>query len=65
MKKNDHNASNRLVNNHKPQLDCPIEGCEWKSQDYDAVFEAALTTALQANTISSEKLQVGNKTHYY
>ena len=30
-----------------PVLQCPIDGCDWKSQDLDAAFAAALTTALQ------------------
>ena len=30
-----------------PVLQCPIDGCDWKSQDLDAEFAAALTTALQ------------------
>lgn len=30
-----------------PVLQCPIDGCNWKSQDLDEAFAAALTTALQ------------------
>ena len=30
-----------------PQLQCPIEGCDWQSQDLDAAFAAGLTAALQ------------------
>ncbi|CAC5367816.1 unnamed protein product [Mytilus coruscus] len=30
-----------------PVLQCPIDGCDWKSQDLDEAFAAALTTALQ------------------
>ncbi|XP_052760759.1 uncharacterized protein LOC128203366 [Mya arenaria] len=30
-----------------PVLQCPIDGCEWKSQDLGAEFAAALTAALQ------------------
>ena len=29
-----------------PQLSCPYEGCDWKSQDLDAAFAAALNTSL-------------------
>ena len=30
-----------------PRLQCPIEGCDWQSQDLDAAFAAGLTAALQ------------------
>ena len=30
-----------------PFLRCPIDDCDWRSQDLDAAFAAALTTALQ------------------
>ncbi len=30
-----------------PVLQCLIDGCNWKSQDLDEAFAAALTTALQ------------------
>ena len=30
-----------------PTLECPVEGCDWQSQDLDAAFAAAMTAALQ------------------
>ncbi|KAH3861316.1 hypothetical protein DPMN_024243 [Dreissena polymorpha] len=30
-----------------PRLQCPIEGCDWQSQDLDTAFAAGLTAALQ------------------
>ena len=30
-----------------PRLQCPIEGCDWQTQDLDAAFAAGLTPALQ------------------
>jgi hypothetical protein len=30
-----------------PRLDCPVVGCAWQSQDLDAEFAAALSTALE------------------
>ena len=30
-----------------PRLQCPVEGCNWQSQDLDVAFASALTTALQ------------------
>ena len=30
-----------------PRLQCPVEGCDWKSQDLDEAFAAGLTAALQ------------------
>ena len=30
-----------------PSLRCPVEGCDWQSQDLESAFASALTTALQ------------------
>ncbi|CAG2199921.1 unnamed protein product [Mytilus edulis] len=37
--------NSELIN--MPVLQCPIDDCNWKSQDLDEAFAAALTTALQ------------------
>ena len=36
-----------------PRLTCPVEGCAWQSQDLDAAFASALTTALQMHDKSA------------
>lgn len=30
-----------------PILECPVKGCDWKSQELSDAFATALTTALQ------------------
>ncbi|KAJ8305034.1 hypothetical protein KUTeg_017414 [Tegillarca granosa] len=30
-----------------PTLECPVEGCDWQSQDLDAAFAAVMTAVLQ------------------
>lgn len=40
-----------------PQLQCPVEGCDWQSQDLDAAFAAALTAALQIHDRTVHSVQ--------
>ncbi|KAH3786293.1 hypothetical protein DPMN_164399 [Dreissena polymorpha] len=49
------------------KLTCPVDGCEWESQDLEAGFAAALTAALQIHeknarlaptTVPSTKLKL-------
>ena len=32
-----------------PALDCPIDGCPWKSQNLEAEFAGVLNTALEGH----------------
>ena len=36
-----------------PRLRCPVEGCDWQSQDLESAFASALTTALQMHDRSA------------
>lgn len=40
-----------------PSLQCPVEGCDWQSQDLDAGFAAALTAALQIHDKTAHATQ--------
>ena len=36
-----------------PRLRCPVEGCDWQSQDVESAFASAFTTALQMHDRSA------------
>ena len=41
-----------------PRLECPVAGCDWRSQELDNAFAAALATALQMHDKAAHTMQL-------